>query len=63
MTMDTTVALTLAGLLITCIVGFARLIRSVSRIELKLELLWDDYEERKGPMRIDGRRRTYPTTS
>ena len=36
-------ALGLASILITLIVGFGRVIRSMSRLELKVELMWEHY--------------------
>jgi hypothetical protein len=51
------VAISLGGLAITMIVGFTKVIRATSRIELKMELVWADYMERHGLNRPEGRRR------
>lgn len=53
-------AVALASLFVTLIAGFGKIIRQLSRMEVRLEILWGDYVARDGTLRVDGRRRTDP---
>jgi hypothetical protein len=58
--MDKSLVIAVAGLLITVMVGFWRTTRALSRIELKVELMWDAFQASQPSARPGGRRRFDP---
>ncbi len=50
----------IAGIAVTIVVGFAATMRTLGRIELKLDLLWQWYLAEHQAAMFGGRRRTDP---
>lgn len=50
----------IATLAISVIVGFARVMRMLSRMEMRLELVWEWYLEHHADRLVGGRRRSDP---
>jgi hypothetical protein len=55
-------AVSVATLTITVIVGFGKVIHMLTQMEMKLELTWEWYLEHHTDALVGGRRRTDPPT-